>query len=113
MDTVQKQIENSLRSEKPYFPPSEEIFKVQTDINIWPYNRYFRGSPSSDTPIVWEREAGFQEILPRIPVPSISSTQTEPNISTCFQLPCSTTLPCKSNPSNFQESRKSCIYISP
>lgn len=111
MNTIQKQIQESIQSSSGYFPPSEEIYKVQTDINVWPYNRYFRGSPSSDEPIIWEREAGYQEILPQKPIQSILTFQKEPYPTTCFQIPCSTTLPCQSN--NFQPSRKSCIYISP
>lgn len=111
MNIIEKQIQESIQSTSGYFPPSQEIYKVQTDINVWPYNRYFRGSSSSDNPIIWEREAGYQEILPQKPIQSILTFQKEPSLNTCFQMPCSTTLPCQSN--NFKPNRKSCIYISP
>lgn len=113
MDIIKKQIQESISSESGYFPSSEEIYKVQTDINVWPYNRFFRGEPQSSEPIIWEREAGFQEILPQKPIQSMLSFQKEPEITTCFQNPCSTTLPCQSNPTNFKENRKGCVYISP
>ena len=34
-------------------------------------NRFFRGSPKSTEPIIWEREAGYQEILPQKPIQSM------------------------------------------
>lgn len=111
MNIIQKQIQDSLQSSSAYFPPPQEIFNVQTDINIWPYNRHFRGSPSSQEPIIWEREAGFQEILPQKSIQTLLSFQKDPHPSTCFQIPCSTTLPCQSN--LFKPNRKSCVYLSP
>lgn len=111
MEIIKKQIEESVNASSGYFPQPEDIYKVQTDIDNWPYNRFFRGSPSSDEPIIWEREAGFQEIKPQKPIQSIFSFQKEQISSPCFQIPCSTTLPCQIN--NFKPNQYSPVNISP
>ncbi len=111
MNIVKSQIKSMLDSESAYFPPPEEIYQTQTDINVWPYNRQFRGKAASLHPIVWEREAGYQQILPQT---SVLSTVGIPMLQkdTCFQYPCSTILPCKSEP-KFQASQSDCVYYSP
>lgn len=112
MDVIQKQIEESMNSEGGYFPNPQEIYKVQTDINVFPYNRFFRGSPDSTEPIIWEREAGFQEILPQTFENSRLFLGEEPKRNTCFQIPCSTVLPCN-KVSNYKNNTVACIYTSP
>jgi hypothetical protein len=65
-----------------------------TDMDHVPYNRFFRGIPQSNFPVVMEREAGWRKredgcykvIKPNEP-------HTVPDL--CFQAPCSTTYPCK------------------
>lgn len=113
METIKKQIEQSISSESGYFPSPQEIYQVQTDINQWPYQRYFRGKASSTEPIVWEREAGFQEILLQSSVPSIIGFQNEIESSMCFQIPCSTTLPCSNSGKVYQPNRNHCVFSSP
>jgi|TARA_B100001248_G_scaffold257737_1_gene240760 hypothetical protein len=113
MDIIQKQINESLSSESAYFPKPNQIFQVQTDINQWPYQRYFRGEASSFEPIVWEREAGFQEILVQSSVPSIIGFQNEIETSTCFQIPCSTTLPCYTKGNVYKSNGGYCVFSSP
>lgn len=113
MDTIQHQIQQSIESESGYFPNPMEIYKVQTDINVFPYNRFFRGEPNSFEPIVWDREAGFQEILPQTFEKSELFFEKEPEKTTCFQNPCSTVLPCNTSTKNFQKTEISCVYTSP
>ncbi len=112
MNVVKSQIEAMINSEGAYFPPPDQIYQTQTDINVWPYNRHFRGKANSLHPIVWEREAGYQQILPQT---SVSSTVGIPMLEkeTCFQLPCSTILPCKVDKNIFKSSECDCVYSSP
>lgn len=112
MDIIQKQIEESIESDGAYFPDPEEIYKVQTDINVFPYNRFFRGRPDSSEPIIWEREAGFQEILPQNFENSKLFFEPEPEKDTCFQIPCSTILPCN-KVTNYKNNTIACVYKSP
>ena len=67
-----------------------------TDYDTFPYPRYYRGNPSSDVPIVAERETGWR---PRhdtcysvINPPDMEKYPLYPN--NCFQTACSTVFPC-------------------
>jgi len=91
---------NSVRSQitkkngyNPYYATSGVASSVITDMDSFPYNRYFRGQYNSSVPIVFEREAGFRRI---------NTTCYDKNIDRgipqypnhCFQVPCSTVYPC-------------------
>jgi hypothetical protein len=107
---INNEIKRKINSQNPYFPSANSIFKVKTDINIFPYNRFFRGSRFDMDPRIWDREAGWS------PIQETIDTQNDVNMSLlnsniCFQLPCTTILPCKQN--NFQPSTDSKVYISP
>ena len=91
---------NSVRSQiskkngyNPYYATVGTASSVITDMDSFPYNRYFRGQYNSSVPIVFEREAGFRRI---------NTTCYDKNIDRgipqypnhCFQVPCSTVYPC-------------------
>jgi hypothetical protein len=96
----------------PYFPPTPQIFNVQTDVNSQPYHRFFRGRPESNEAIVWEREAGYARIQSQTTMPSTTSVVGGEGM--CFQIPCSTVLPCRSTTSKpFQANGSYCVYTSP
>ena len=113
MNIVKKQIQNMIQTDGPYFPPPEEIYQTTTDINEWPYPRMFRGNPRSFEPIIWDREAGYQKIIN----PVLNATWQPPFLpntpNMCFQLPCSTILPCSSQENTFQSPGTKCVYRSP
>jgi hypothetical protein len=92
-----------IHSENPYFPNPENIYQVKTDITQWPYQRYFRGKPSSDYPRVWDREAGYNHISSPTLIPSYRP-QPLPTKPLVFQPACSTIFPINKN---------KCIYFSP
>lgn len=107
-EVIEQQIFEKIHSSTPYFPPPRQIFDVVTDVNEQPYRRFFRGRPSSNEPIVWEREAGYNTIRGEIKNPTrVARTGGPP----CFQLPCSTILPCKSRPAI--GSTQGCVFLSP
>ncbi len=65
-----------------------------TDMDHVPYNRFFRGIPQSNFPVVMEREAGWRKREDKCyKVVKPLEPAIVPNI--CFQPPCSTTYPCK------------------
>lgn len=113
MKTVELQIKQMLEYDMPYYPNPNLIYETRTDINVWPYNRQFRGQPSSDTPIVWEREAGYREIQNPPGVASIVGFENDVKPHGCFQIPCSTTLPCHSRTRIFAPNVDNCVYFSP
>lgn len=89
---------------------------VQTDIDTWPYPRYFRGNYNSADPIVWDREAGSRKIEPYLPstVPPLSPFI--PSVTQgmyCFQPPCSTIFPCNPKVLGGRSMPDACVNISP
>lgn len=102
-EIVRQQIEQMTNSDRPYFPNPESIYQVRTDITQWPYQRYFRGKPTSDLPHVWDREAGYNHIKPVQLIPSFTP-QPLPTKPIVFQPACSTIFPVN---------RNKCIYFSP
>jgi hypothetical protein len=110
---IQQQIQNKIHSDNAYYCPSEIFREIQTDINEFPYRRYFRGEIDASNPIVWDREPGYQRILTS-PQFNARPTETSSLTDLCFQIPCSTILPCNANKykSSLQNNRM-CVYISP
>ena len=109
---IRQQINTTLTIDQPYYCPSNVFRSVQTDINEFPYQRYYRGKPDVYYPIVWEREAGYQRIK------SSPSCQPRPGPETdltnlCFQIPCSTVLPCNPQTKAVLSNQNNCVYISP
>lgn len=114
--TIESQIQQKNNpSFDPYSPNPLYIFDVQTDVNEFPYRRFFRGKRFSDQPHVWEREAGYSPILSTLDTssPNPSSLRLAPR-STYFQVPCSTQFPSSSvSSSSFQPTSSGCIFSSP
>jgi hypothetical protein len=110
-EIIQNEIYNKINSNNPYVPNSMSIFEVKTDVNIFPYNRFFRGDRFSSQARIWEREAGWSPLIETI------KQDEKINMSlldqrSCFQIPCSTILPCSGN-NRYQASTQSKVYISP
>lgn len=99
----------------PYTPNPYSIFEVQTDVNEFPYRRFFRGKIDSDQPHIWDREAGFSPIITQL---DQSQTMNSPTLllaeaSTPFQVPCSTQFPTTQTTNTFEPSQFGCVYLSP
>lgn len=88
---VQRMIENKLKP-YPYYATGHLPI---TDMDVFPYTRFFRGVYSSDKPIVMEREAGFRPVHNNC-YSSHINTRTELD-TIVYEYPCSTVLPIYSN----------------
>jgi hypothetical protein len=92
VEAVRRQIARKTGS-VPSFATNETATHVITDIDHWPYNRYFRGVYYFPEPVIMEREAGFRELNNSCydfnPVP-----QKDQQPNHCFQTACSTVYPC-------------------
>jgi hypothetical protein len=112
-DRIRQQIYNKIHSSGAYYCPTDMFYGVETDINEFPYRRYFRGERNSAHPIVWGREPGYQKIVSSpgyVPRPPPFSGLTD----LCFQIPCSTILPCnKKNYDSNLDNTNTCVFISP
>ncbi len=90
---VQKQIELKNKQDLPYYATSKDVQLIQTDMDHFPYKRFFRSVFYESNPTIIEREAGFcvrkddayKHATPIVPNP----------VSYCWQTPCSTVTPCK------------------
>jgi len=103
------------KSAYPYFPENNLIFQVKTDVNEFPYRRFFRGKMDEMNPNIWDREAGYSPIKNSIDTTNKVNQSLLLGDSTCFQYPCSTILPCigDNNTTPFQANSTSKVYISP
>ena len=90
--SVMKQI-NLKKGYQPYFGTKQDTRSVITDIDHFPYTRFFRGVYHSSEPVVFEREAGWR--------PTRNSCYEQENCNYelpypnhCFENACSTVFPC-------------------
>lgn len=107
---------------EPYFPSPTRVFEVRTDVNQFPYGRFFRGRRDSTDPTVWEREAGYSPLVTTRDTTNDVSTATTSNGETCFQYACSTITPCRRRGGDNDKMMKSggyqaavpgCVFTSP
>jgi hypothetical protein len=90
VDSVRMQI-NKKNGTSPYYATSGD--SSSTDMDSFPYHRFFRGQYNSVKPIVFEREAGFRPIDTNCYAKNIDRGESRyPNH--CFQVACSTVYPC-------------------
>lgn len=77
----------------PHFGTINEAESVITDMDHFPYTRFYRGVPSSSEPIVLEREAGWRpQRNSCYDVNHCKGKEIYPNH--CFESACSTVYPC-------------------
>jgi len=92
IETIRREIARK-NSPNPYFANNQTILNVVTDMDHHPYDRWFRGVYYYPDPIIFEREAGYRKqnnscynvIQPR---------QKEEQPHNCYEVACTTTLPC-------------------
>ena len=97
-DTIQYQIQLT-NQQTPFFPSKDLIRSVMTDMDHFPYTRFYRGNPRENMPTIMEREAGFRKKLDCYKPEYVVDEGPFPNV--CFEVPCSTTYPC--NPDYVQK----------
>lgn len=93
IEYIREQIRRKI-SPTPYLANNNTVTHTMTDIDHHPYTRWFRGVSYYSDPVIMEREAGYRKIQNgcyglEIP-PSV--VKDEPGV--CFEVPCSTVLPC-------------------
>jgi len=110
---IEYQIRQKVNSQGPYFPNPNIIFKTKTDVNVFPYQRFFRGVAADMHPNIWDREAGYSPLISTIDTTNDVNQALFEKSTTCFQYPCTTILPCYSDIKNFQETSNSKVYTSP
>lgn len=106
----------SRRYTTPGLTPASLLRQVDTDMDHFPYSRFYRGIYDCDRPRVMDREAGFRRLRPQAYAPyTPDAPPPPPPYSGCFQIACSTILPCVPNTSAplYKASGSNCVTISP
>jgi hypothetical protein len=89
---MEKLIQLKLQS-KPYLSSGNII--PQTDVDSFPYKRFYRGEYQSLNPIIFDREAGWSHRCDKIHIP-IDHKEEVYYPNHCFQGPVTTVYPCMS-----------------
>lgn len=77
----------------PFLATEADALSAITDMDHFPYTRFYRGNPHSSRPTVFEREAGWRPANNQCYQPNIRHIeQGYPNH--CYSSACSTVFPC-------------------
>jgi hypothetical protein len=95
----------------PYESLANDVTHVVTDVDHFPYTRFYRGVYNNVHPQIWMREAGFKRIG-ETPSKSHLLYFVSPNKGPA-QIPCSTILPRTSSTFDTYASRSSCFITPP
>ena len=90
---LQTQIERK-KSWRPYMATESDTSIVLTDMDHFPYTRFFRGVPGSYKPIVQDRQAGWRPRQDACYDKKPNFHRPSPLSNFCFENPCTTTYPC-------------------
>lgn len=126
MSTLKELIDMKNNYAVPYYANWHTVKNFETDMNIVPYPRFYRGKFDNPRPIIMERAAGYREQLsdrywkdtvPNKYMTDATAYQKKNNSISCFETACSTVLPCKrpfvdSKEAKIQNTDDS-VYISP
>jgi hypothetical protein len=93
ISNVKKGIQQKLDYSTPYYARDNTVKGMVTDMDHFPYTRFFRGNFRSEEPTIFNREAGYRRIDNSCYHGIIAYPEPHyPNF--CFQAPCSTVYPC-------------------
>jgi hypothetical protein len=109
MNYIQECIRLKNISGRPYQSYANDVTHVITDIDHFPYTRFYRGVYNDTNPHIWEREAGYHVLQSQGYQKHLS--YEVPEFSLPMQIPCSTIIPPKSCGSLCNQ--KGCVNKSP
>ena len=92
VENARRQIAYKLDYSRPYYATINQASSVVTDMDSFPYKRFYRGDYTASYPVVFEREAGFRPVDNRCYLSACQIEKTYPDY--CFQNACSVILPC-------------------
>lgn len=92
VESIRKQIGEKAGS-NPFYGTMNGAESVITDMDHFPYTRFFRGIYKSTEPVVVEREAGWRPHRNSCYTVNYAKTK-DPYPNHCFETACSTVYPC-------------------
>ena len=94
-DIIQFQINQKQQYNIPFYATKELVQSTITDMDEFPYKRFFRGEYANKCPVVFEREAGWRPLHNNCYKEIVTPQQCEHPY--CWQMPCSTVYPCRAS----------------
>ena len=91
VQSVRYQIHQKQQSQ-PFFGTINDAESIITDMDHFPYTRFYRGVYNSSDPLVFEREAGWRPLRDSCYKSSCNTKTPYPNH--CYEVACSTVYPC-------------------
>jgi len=104
VDAVRAQIAQKLNYNVPYYATNIVTGSVLTDMDQFPYHRFFRGVYHDSQPIVIDREAGWRPIQSQCYKQINTPRICKPNY--CWEYACSTVFPCAGQDANIKSQNK-------
>lgn len=89
---LQAQIAQKVQYGKAFYANNLDVGYTVTDMDHFPYTRFYRGEYQSPEPVIFNREAGYRFVSQRC-------YDTQPEFATpypnyCYESACSTIYPC-------------------
>jgi hypothetical protein len=98
--SIRKQISEKM-GYNPYYGTVNDAESIITDMDHFPYTRFFRGIYKSPYPVVFEREAGWRPKRNSCYNSVNKCNEKSPYPNHCFEAACSTVYPCQ--PKNLKD----------
>ena len=116
IDAVRNGINQKLNYGRPYYARENTVKNMVTDMDNFPYVRFFRGQYDSEEPKVFDREAGWR-IREDLCYRGLLGFKEPVYPNFFFEAPCSTVYPCVprlvDRPAKDVELNRSCVLKSP
>jgi hypothetical protein len=94
IDCVNQMIRQKINYNAPFYATRENAQCVVTDMDHFPYKRFFRGVYNDSSPHIFEREAGFR--VRQDDCYKLITTPVVNPVEFCWEFPCSNVKPCQS-----------------
>jgi hypothetical protein len=92
---VREQIAKKLNYDMPYYARQQDVRRPVTDMDEFPYQRFYRGRYDINEPVVFDRDAGWRPRFDGCYKPQFVMEPTS-TPAHCFETACSTVYPCNS-----------------
>ena len=116
VDAVRDGINKKLNYGTPYYARNNTVKNMITDMDNFPYVRYFRGQYDSEYPQIFDREAGWRLREDQC-YRGLLAFKEQPYPNNCFEAPCSTVYPCvpklSERPAFDVQLNRTCVLKSP
>ena len=91
---VRNQIAQKINYNTPYYARTSDVNQCITDMDGFPYKRFYRGQVDKDYPVVFDRAAGWRPRFDQENSATPYLVPDAPKPDYCFEAPCSTVYPC-------------------